>query len=159
MTNKEIIDQLAPSAQTAAKLLLEKFPDLVLTSGRRNLYAQAQAMATNTIQDGELWISNTYKDSVAIQKLQQAVIDHSSRPRGFDVPYLTGILSAILAQMPIEEQNSVSRHLTGLAFDIEPITEEPLATEVKEFIKALPKLNKFLEREGNLSRFHLQFNE
>jgi hypothetical protein len=49
----------------------------------------------------------------------------------------------------------ISRHSTGRAFDIRPVTENAAAIEAD--IRALPGLQKFLDREGGHVRWHAQF--
>lgn len=56
-----------------------------------------------------------------------------------------------------EVQKKLSRHLTGDAFDVAPVSGEP-GEKIKTTIKALPKLNKFLEKEGDDIVWHAQFD-
>jgi hypothetical protein len=53
------------------------------------------------------------------------------------------------------ELSRVSKHLSGEAFDVKPTTRN--ANEIKRYIRSLPGLTKFLEREGGLVRWHAQF--
>ena len=55
----------------------------------------------------------------------------------------------------VAELGSFSRHLSGLAFDVQPVTED--ADAIKKSIRALAGLDKFLEMEGGLVRWHAQF--
>ena len=57
--------------------------------------------------------------------------------------------------MPEEELVKISRHLTGKAFDVSPITAN--AAVLKADILKLPGLHKFLDKEGGLVRWHAQF--
>jgi hypothetical protein len=49
----------------------------------------------------------------------------------------------------------ISRHLTGRAFDVRPVMQN--AEAIKADIRALPGLNKFLEKEAGHVRWHAQF--
>ena len=49
----------------------------------------------------------------------------------------------------------ISRHLTGRAFDLRPVTQN--AEAIKADVRALPGLNKFLEKEAGHVRWHAQF--
>jgi hypothetical protein len=51
----------------------------------------------------------------------------------------------------------ISRHLTGDAFDIQPIKDSKKAHEVKAVIKALPDMKQFLDHEGGLEIWHVGF--
>jgi hypothetical protein len=56
-----------------------------------------------------------------------------------------------------EELGRLSKHLSGEAFDIHPMVDGPNANAVKASIRALSGLGKFLEKEGGLVRWHVQF--
>jgi hypothetical protein len=48
----------------------------------------------------------------------------------------------------------ISKHLTGDAFDVQPVTKN--ADAIKKSMRNLPGA-KFLEKEGGLVRWHVQF--
>lgn len=149
MTIEEM--NLAPTTKAAAKLLLQKHPNIVFTSGRRDVHQQAHAMAGNVVaKHDRKWIGKTY---IKGQKLQAWVDAH---PEAVTVDQLTAGLTQVMNQMPEHERTKISRHLTGRAFDVRPQTEN--AAAIKADIRALPGLNKFLEREGGLERWHAQFD-
>ncbi len=54
------------------------------------------------------------------------------------------------------ELGQMSRHLSGDAFDIQPI--EPDNANIKAAIRALPGLRLFLDQEGGLVQWHAEFN-
>jgi len=54
------------------------------------------------------------------------------------------------------EQARVSKHLSGDAFDLRPVHGEAEAA-IREAIGGLPGLVKFIDREGGLERWHIQF--
>jgi len=140
---------LAPTAKAAAKLLLGKHPNIEFTSGRRDVRQQAHAMAGNVAHDRK-WIGNTY---IKGQKLQAWVDAH---PEAVTVDQITAGLTQVMNTMSEDERSKISRHLTGRAFDVRP--QKQNAKAIKADIRALPGLNKFLEQEGGLVRWHAQFD-
>jgi len=72
MTIEEL--DLTAVAESAARQLHQKYPQLEFTSGRRNVPQQAHAMAYNIVKTANRqWIAGTYK---AAAKLQQWVDAH-----------------------------------------------------------------------------------
>jgi len=49
----------------------------------------------------------------------------------------------------------ISKHLIGMAFDVQPVIID--AAAIKESIRQLPRLHKFLDKEGGQIRWHAQF--
>jgi len=49
----------------------------------------------------------------------------------------------------------LSKHLSGQAFDVQPVETD--ADEIKKTIRNLKGLDRFLEKEGGLVRWHAQF--
>ncbi len=148
MTIEEM--QLAPVAKNAATLLKSKHPNLVFTSGRRSVKQQAHAMAANIVSlRDRKWIGKTY---IAGAKLQAWVDAH---PEAKTVDALTAGLEQTMNDMTETARTKISRHLTGRAFDVRPVTAN--AKKIKTDIRALPGLHKFLEREGGHVRWHAQF--
>ena len=139
---------LEPIAKKAATILQNKFPELEFTSGRRTIPEQAHAMAANVVKNRK-WIGQTY---LAAAKLQQWVDQH---PEATTVDQISAGLAQVMNTMPEEDLLKISRHLTGRAFDVRPVTAN--AAAIKAFIQTLPGLNKFLEKEGGLVRWHAQF--
>lgn len=141
---------LSATAKKAAQELRKKHPEVVFTSGRRNTHDQAHAMASNIVSSGNRkWISNTYP---AGEKLQDWVDAHKDKKT---VDELTVGLEETLNGMSDAERGGVSKHLSGDAFDVQPVTKD--ADKIKADIKTLPGLSKFLESEGGLVRWHAQF--
>ena len=146
MTIEEM--NLEPTAKNAATILQSKHPTIEFTSGRRGIFQQAHAMAGNVILNRK-WIGKTY---LAGAKLQQWVDQH---PEAKTVDAITAGLEQVMKAMPAEELVKISRHLTGRAFDVRPVTAN--AAAIKADILSLPGLHKFLDKEGGLVRWHAQF--
>jgi len=140
--------QLEPVAKNAATILQTKHPQLEFTSGRRSIFQQAHAMANNVAVNRK-WIGQTY---LAGAKLQQWVDQH---PEAKTVDAITAGLEQTMKAMPEEELLKISRHLTGKAWDVRPVTANTAA--IKADILKLPGLHKFLDKEGGLVRWHAQF--
>ena len=142
---------LSPAAERGALLLREAHPELRFVSGRRSLARQGRAMARNIVESADRrWIENVY---VAAGPLQAWVDDH---PEATDVEALAAGLLATLEAMSPAEQALVSKHLSGDAFDLRPVHGDAEAA-IRETIGRLPGLVKFIDREGGLERWHVQF--
>lgn len=146
MTIEEL--NLEPVAKKAATILQSKHPEIEFTSGRRSVFQQAHAMANNVVLNRK-WIGQTY---LAGAKLQQWVDQH---PEAKTVDQITAGLEQVMKGMPDAELVRISRHLTGRAFDVRPVTAN--AAAIKADILKLPGLHKFLDKEGGLIRWHAQF--
>lgn len=146
MTIEEM--DLEPVAKNAATILLAKHPKLKFTSGRRTIFQQAHAMAGNVVFNRK-WIGQTY---LAGAKLQQWVDKH---PEAKTVDAITAGLEQTMKAMPEADLLKISRHLTGKAFDVKPVTAN--AAAIKADIRKLPGLHRFLDKEGGLLRWHAQF--
>jgi len=146
MTIEEL--NLEPVAKKAAAILQSKHPEIEFTSGRRSIFQQAHAMAGNVVFNRK-WIGQTY---LAGAKLQQWVDQH---PEAKTIDQITAGLEQVMKRMPDSELVKLSRHLTGRAFDVRPVTAN--AAAIKADILKLPGLHKFLDKEGGLVRWHAQF--
>ncbi len=134
---------LSPTAKKGAEQLRKEFPDIVFTSGRRDLAGQAHAMAGNVMKKRD-WIKNTYKANDASKACQKWVDDHPEATTQKDIA--AGLLETLNALGP--KAGQISRHLTGDAFDMEPIKDPKKADEVRAAIKDLPDMKQFLDHEG-----------
>jgi hypothetical protein len=76
-------------------------------------------------------------------------------PEAKTVDAITAGLEQVMKSMAPEELMKISRHLTGRAFDVRPVTKN--AAAIKADILKLPGLHKFLDKEGGLVRWHAQF--
>jgi hypothetical protein len=143
--------QLAPKARAAAYALKRAHPSIAFTSGRRSTQDQARAMAGNVVRN-RTWIEQTYVPSVVRSQCQEWVDTHRDKKTKTEI---AKGLRAVLDTFGDAALGRFSRHLSGNAFDVQPVEEG--AEAIKETIRALPGLGKFLEKEGGLVRWHVQF--
>jgi transcription initiation factor TFIIIB Brf1 subunit/transcription initiation factor TFIIB len=141
---------LSPKAKKAAEQLLKKYPDIVFTSGRRDLAGQARAMAGNLVKKRD-WIEKTYASNEASKACEKWVDDHPEAKTQKQIA--AGLLVTLKGLGP--KVGQISRHLTGDAFDIQPVKKNP--DEVKKSIKELPGVKQFLDHEGGLEIWHVGF--
>lgn len=143
---------LTGKALKAATELLAKYPDAVITSGRRNVTEQAMAMAKNIVADRK-FIVKTYVTCKAALACQQWIDEH---PTAEQREIQIGI-GALLRELPSSELGKLSKHLGGLAFDIQPVDGTPGALIRAELVALAKKYGgKFLDHEGSLVRWHWQ---
>lgn len=146
---------LEPAAKAGAIEFRRQHPGIRFTSGRRGIDRQASAMAANIVESGNRkWIQETYARSTASTKLQQWVDDH---PEATTKAELAKGLKETLDGLSNAEKMSLSAHLSGNAFDVQPQTKD--AEKIKADIRALPGIKQFLEKEGGLTRWHAQFKK
>jgi hypothetical protein len=144
---------LSPTAKKAAEQLLKKHPhDIVFTSGRRDLAGQAHAMAGNVVKKRG-WIEQTYRANDASKACQKWVDDHPEAKTQKEIA--AGLLATFKQLGP--KAGQISRHLTGDAFDVEPVKDKDKADAIKKSIKELPGLKQFLDHEGGLEIWHVGF--
>ena len=145
---------LAPTARAAAYALKKEHPTVGFTSGRRDKSDQARAMAGNVVNNRQ-WITQTYAKSDLRTALQVWLDAHPKSVTKDEIE--AGLLSVFNAATPTEVGN-FSKHLSGEAFDVQPITNDAAqADAIKNTIRGLAGLGKFLETEGGLMRWHAQF--
>jgi hypothetical protein len=142
---------LSAVAKKAAYELKEKHPSVHFTSGRRNKQEQAHAMATNVVLNRN-WIKETYAHSAARDACQKWVDENKDKKT---TDQIAAGLKKVLDSLADAELARLSKHLSGDAFDVQPVDKE--ADEIKKTIRGLPDLDKFLEKEGGLVRWHAQF--
>lgn len=152
--DKELEDlELSEAAKKAAKELKRAFPEVVFTSGKRDATEQASAMAENIATSGNRkWIKETYAVSTASTKLQKWV-DENEKATTKDA--IAEGLKKTMDALSESERRLLSKHLTGDAFDVQPVDKD--AEKIKEKMKALTGLTKFFDKEGGLVRWHCQF--
>jgi hypothetical protein len=145
---------LAPSARAAAYALKSEHPGVSFTSGRRDKGDQARAMAGNVVKNRQ-WITETYVASDLRKSLQKWLDDNPKAVKKDEIE--AGLLAVFNAATP-EAVGKFSKHLSGEAFDVLPVTDDTSqADAIKKTIRSLSGLDKFLETEGGLVRWHVQF--
>ncbi|MFM2057066.1 MAG: hypothetical protein RLY71_1451 [Pseudomonadota bacterium] len=142
---------LAPTARTAAYTLKKAHPGVKFTSGRRQIADQARAMASNVVKNRR-WIEETYKDTPLRKSLQDWVDEHPEQKTQDEIA--TGLISVFNAATA-DAVGKFSRHLSGMAFDVQPVQTD--AEAIKKTLRSLPGLDLFLDKEGGLERWHAQF--
>lgn len=143
--------KLSAVARMAAYVLKKKHPGIIFTSGRRDRAAQAHAMAANVVLNRK-WIRETYLPSPACLQCQDWL---DRNPEKITREEIAGGLDGVLAALSDADLARFSKHLSGDAFDVQPVKAD--ADEIKQTLNSLPGKSKFLEREGGLLRWHVQF--
>src|SRR2546422_136387 len=139
--------------EAAAVELRGKQPTVSFTSGRRTVPEQASAMAQNIVSSGNRnWITATYVTSAGVRALQKWLDDN---PTVTDEAGIAAGLNGVLDGLTATQQGYVSKHLLGQAFDVQPVTEN--ADAIKTDMRGLTGIDRFLEREAGLVRWHAQF--
>lgn len=162
MTNDDILAGLKPRAADMARKLLAQFPFLVLTSGLRLVDDQCAAMAENVVGSSRDWVKDTYRSSPAEVAIQSWL---DQNPTVDDVAGIEDGILGVLSQFSPAELHNLSWHLTGEAFDIQPLTDEraPTVTStIRDLIVAEIEgggIAKFLPSEGGLLRWHVQVEQ
>jgi hypothetical protein len=142
---------LAATAKAAAYALKKAHPSVVFTSGRRSMEDQARAMASNVVKNRK-WIEQTYAVSDLRKRCQDWVNENPDKKSQAE------IAAGLLAQFNAVGDavlGTFSKHLSGEAFDVQPVSKD--ADAIKATIRGLSGLGKFLDKEGGLVRWHAQF--
>ncbi len=142
---------LALTAKIAAYALKRAHPNVIFTSGRRNKRDQARAMSENVILNRK-WIEQTYAQTIARDNCQKWIDDNPDKTAQEEIE---AGLARVIDALPDAELAKLSKHLSGEAFDVQPVTEG--TEEIKATIRRLPGLKVFLDMEGGLIRWHAQF--
>lgn len=142
---------LAVTARTAAYALKKAHPSVKFTSGRRDKADQADAMASNVVKNRK-WIEQTYAKSDLRTQCQDWIDKNTDKATRADIA--AGLLE-VLNAADDAALGKLSKHLSGEAFDVQPVDKD--AEAIKKTIRGLPGLDKFLDTEGGLVRWHAQF--
>jgi hypothetical protein len=142
---------LRGTAKQGAYALKKAHPAVKFTSGRRGKADQARAMASNIVENRK-WIEQTYLSTKISQACQKWVDDNPTKKTKDDIA--AGLLSVLNAHTD-DDVAKLSKHLSGDAFDVQPVEKD--ADAIKKTIRGLTGLDKFLEKEGGLVRWHAQF--
>jgi len=144
--------RLTGAADAGARALKKAHPDVVFTSGRREVADQARAMSGN-VAVNRRWIGQTYANTPEARALQAWVNAH---PEADTAGEIAAGLVGVMAGWTDVQKGRLSKHFSGQAFDVQPVSG-PRGDAIKATIRALPGLVKFLDREGGLVRWHAQF--
>lgn len=142
---------LRGAARKGAYALKKAHPAVKFTSGRRNKEDQARAMASNVVLNRK-WIEETYAASTVSRACQRWVDKNPDKTTKADIQ--AGLLSVLDAATDAQLA-LLSKHLSGDAFDVQPVVTD--ADAIKRTIRRLKGLDRFLEKEGGLVRWHAQF--
>jgi len=142
---------LAATARTAAYALKKAHPAVSFTSGRRDKADQARAMASNVVKNRQ-WIEETYAKSDLRKQCQDWVDANPDKKTQAEIA--EGLLS-VFNNASDADLGKFSKHLSGDAFDVQPVDKD--ADAIKKTIRGLTGLDKFLDTEGGLVRWHAQF--
>lgn len=144
---------LGESAKAAAQNLQQQFPnDVKFTSGRRSIAQQAAAMAPNIVKNRK-WVQLTYKDTPQRAALQKWVDEN---PSATTAAKISAGLEGVMNSWSEAQQRNFSRHITGDAFDIQPV-EGVQGDKIKQAIPKLQNLHWHTFNEGGLEIWHAQF--
>ncbi len=153
--NDKIDDlDLVDYVEEAARTLAEKHAAVVFTSGRRTVSEQASAMAGNVVNNRK-WIEQTYEQSAERDSLQKWVDEH---PNARTKDQVSTGLSSIMKNWTDDQRKKLSRHFSGQAFDVNPVAGED-GKKIKDSIRNLKYLRKFLDKEGGLVIWHAEFEK
>ena len=142
---------LTQTARVAAYALKKAHPAVKFTSGRRSKEDQARAMAGNVVMNRN-WIEQTYARSSLRSQCQEWIDANSAKTTQGEIA--TGLI-AIFDAVADTDLGNFSKHLSGAAFDVQPVDRD--AEAIKKTIRSLAGLSKFLDTEGGLVCWHAQF--
>lgn len=148
-----LIEALALSdpAKKAAYQLKKVHATVTFTSGRRGKPEQASAMAENVVLNRN-WIKETYAVSAARDACQKWLDENLDKKTKAEI---TIGLRSVLESLSDSQLTHLSKHLSGHAFDVQPVEKD--AELIKTTIRGLAGLSLFLEKEGGLVRWHAEF--
>lgn len=138
--------------KSRAEELRARCPWVIYTSGRRNLYDQARAMAQNHIADPQAYLRKTYRNG---KMFLAAIVDMAPVDQR-SVEKVTAAIRGVFEEQPDVLQ---WKHRDGTCVDIQPLEDafgDPTlkGQEVMRFIQNCPDTVLFIMREGGLRRWH-----
>ena len=110
-------------------------------------------MAGNVVTNRK-WIEQTYKASAERDALQRWV---DANPNATTKAAIAQGLSSIMTGWSDDQKSGFSAHFGGRAFDVQPVAG-PAGDSIKQSIRNLPKLRKFLDQEGGIVIWHAEFD-
>lgn len=162
--NDSIIASLEPACAGVAREFLAQCPDAVLTSGRRSLESQADAMGADVAaalaKGNPNFIQKTYKHDLITGELCPAAkaCQDWVTAQGACLPgeTVSSAFLGILKIFPDAELAKLSRHLGGMAFDTHVDGDARKESVLADL--AQKRNGTFLRQEAGLPRWHWQFN-
>ncbi len=144
--------RLSPVMDQRARELLDLFPSVQYLSGRREVPAQAHAMACQVVTNRN-WIAETYLHAAVLQGVIEA------HPECQTVEQIETLIAQTLFTMTPDERGHVSDHFDGNAVDLVPMEDAtgqftPTGQAVYTWIHDCPDTKKFLMREGGKTIWH-----
>lgn len=138
--------------KSRAEELRARCPWVIYTSGRRNLYDQARAMAQNHIADPQAYLRKTYRNG---KMFLAAIVDMAP----VDQRSVEKVAAAIRGVFTEHPDVLRWKHRDGTCVDIQPMEDafgEPTekGRAVVSFIQNCPDTVLFIMREGGLRRWH-----
>lgn len=156
--------RLSPLAEAAAVHVLAKHPEIVFTSGRRDLASQARAMAANAITFGPTWLNDTYKNKRLVNHLMTYMEEN---PEECGDPARLGARFHEQMTEYFKEDFEKFPHLRGDAFDIRyprlknGLYDRPAGDRIMKTLRSLPEygipVDWVTDQEGKLVVIHAQF--
>lgn len=151
---------LQPKAKKVAIALKTKYSQITFNSGKRDAAEQASAMAANVVEDRTGYFA-TYKATDLAKQLQDWV---DKNPKATDQATIAAGLKSVMDTWANKDLLRLSKHLTGEAFDMQPIESDKQAADIKKDAKEMAQKegssgSDFLEKEGKLTRWHVQVFE
>lgn len=144
--------ELDPIMRSRAEELRARCPWVVYTSGRRDVAAQARAMAQNHLADPQTYLTSTYRNGKVFLAsiVEMAPVDQRS------VEKVADAIRAVFEEQP---DALVWKHRDGTCVDIQPLEDafgEPTerGRAVVAYIQQCPDTVLFIRREGGLRRWH-----
>lgn len=132
--------------------LMAAVPTLKITSGRRTLTSQLQAMLENE-EKSPGYIEKTYIQTPLIKWIIKQLHTRNLAKMS-PARRALGWTFDIEDKFSIADQRRLSRHITGDAIDLEPGTPQEEAAILKVLAGQPP--TKFLTSENHLPRWHVQ---
>lgn len=145
---------LVSYARDAAMVLQAQCPYVVFTSGRRDWYGQAHAMAANVLKvrkTNPQWVGRTY----AYEPQFQAWMDAHPEEASLDV--IAAAFFEIANALPNDLRMRFA-HPAGRAFDCEHDQNVAQQREIEARIALLPRLEWWTPNESGVLVNHAQFS-
>lgn len=155
--------KLSPNAKRAAEAVQAAHPSAVFTSGRRDVYGQARAMAHNVVRHGSRWL-DIYKQRAMVEKLQAWCLANLDKMAS-EKQVAGGFYNVLVTEFP--GGLTMFPHCRGDAFDLAyPMLEngcpdEPEADALCQTLESLPAemgLQQVLRRERGVLVIHAAFS-